>query len=196
MIRGDSTEYDLLEKWCTKTPLYDSQRNYHKTILTCEIGVREGLGSKVIMDTFSTRLKFKDAGYKHIGIDPYANLDYQHYDDSGSYTADYTETMRCQLQKDFSSYEQFDLFHMTDVDFMNRYHDYGPFHFVHFDGPHMTKDVMTEAVWFANRSIKGTRFVFDDYTKYNMALIAKVLGYYGFSVVESGKNKCLLEKNV
>jgi hypothetical protein len=30
----------------------------------------------------------------------------------------------------------------------------------------MTKDVMTEAVWFANRSESGARFVFDDYKKY------------------------------
>jgi hypothetical protein len=28
---------------------------------------------------------------------------------------------------------------------------------LYLDGPHMTKDVMTEAVWFANRSAPHTR---------------------------------------
>jgi hypothetical protein len=28
-----------------------------------------------------------------------------------------------------------------------------------------------------------------------MALVAKLLEYYDFKVIESGKNKCLMEKN-
>jgi len=55
---------------------------------------------------------------------------------------------------------------------------------------------MTEAVWFANRSVKGTRIMFDDYPKYNMALVAQVLEYYNFKVLESGKNKCLMERKI
>ena len=31
-------------------------------------------------------------------------------------------------------------------------HKDSKFAFVHFDGPHMTRDVITDAVWFANRS--------------------------------------------
>ena len=42
MIRGDSTDYDLLDKWSKD---FDCQ-GYK----TCEIGVREGLGTKIIMD--------------------------------------------------------------------------------------------------------------------------------------------------
>ena len=41
MIKGDSTEYDLLEKWSSLNC------DGFKTV---EIGVREGLGSKIIMD--------------------------------------------------------------------------------------------------------------------------------------------------
>ena len=86
---------------------------------------------------------------------------------------------------------------MTDTKFMNdTEHRHSTFAFVHFDGPHMTKDVMTEAVWFANRSAKGTRFMFDDYPKYNMALIAQVLELYNFKIIESGKNKCLMERKI
>jgi len=183
MIRGDSTDYDLLDKW---TKDFDCQ-GYK----TCEIGVREGLGSKIIMDNVRNN-------YIHVGVDPYGNLEYQHYDDTGAYTCDYTDDMRDTMLKDFLPYRnqgKFTLCNMTDTKFMNdTEHRHSKFMFVHFDGPHMTKDVMTEAVWFANRSIKGTRFVFDDYKKYNTALIAQVLELYNFKVIESGKNKCLIEK--
>ena len=185
MIRGDSTDYDLLEKW---TKGFDCQ-GYK----TCEIGVREGLGSKIIMDNVVN-------SYIHVGVDPYGNLKYQHYDDTGAYTCDYTDDMRDTMLNDFKPYRnqgKFTLCNMTDTKFMNdTEHRHSTFAFVHFDGPHMTKDVMTEAVWFANRSVKGTRFVFDDYKKYNTALIAQVLEFYNFKVMELGKNKCLLEKNV
>ena len=185
MIRGDSSDYQLLEKW---TKGFDCQ-GYK----TCEIGVREGLGSKIIMDNVVN-------SYIHVGVDPYGNLKYQHYDDTGAYTCDYTDDMRDTMLNDFKPYlnqGKFTLCNMTDTKFMNdTEHRHSTFAFVHFDGPHMTKDVMTEAVWFANRSVKGTRFVFDDYKKYNTALIAQVLEFYNFKVMELGKNKCLLEKNV
>lgn len=177
MIRGDSKDYDLLAKWA---------KECKNNKLSCEIGVREGLGSKVILDNLKPN--------KHLGIDPYGNLDYQHYDDSPSYTADYTESMRVQLVKDMADYENFDLFHMTDIDFMNRFYDAGPFDFVHFDGPHMTRDVLREAIWFADRSSVGTRFVFDDYQKYVMNDILKTLSYWNFKAFESGSNKILLER--
>jgi hypothetical protein len=178
MIQGDSVEYELLAKWATEC----ENKN-----LSCEIGVREGMGSKIILDNLKPN--------KHIGIDPYGNLNYQHYDHTGKYQCDYTEGMRVQLLKDMSDYENFDLFHMTDIDFMNRFHDAGPFDFVHFDGPHMTRDVIREAIWFADRSKSGTRFVFDDYQKYNTAMIIDILGYWNFKVVQSGTNKILLQRS-
>jgi hypothetical protein len=154
MIRGDSTDYDLLDKW---TKGFDCQ-GYK----TCEIGVREGLGSKIIMDNVINN-------YIHVGVDPYGNLEYQHYDNTGAYTCDYTDDMRDTMLNDFKPYRnqgKFTLCNMTDTKFMNdTEHRHSTFAFVHFDGPHMTKDVMTEAVWFANRSEKGARFVFDDYPK-------------------------------
>jgi len=185
MIRGDSSEYELLEKW---TKGFDCQ-GYK----TCEIGVREGLGSKIIMDNVRNN-------YIHVGVDPYGNLEYQHYDDTGAYTCDYTDDMRDTMLNDFKPYRnqgKFTLCNMTDTKFMNdTEHRHSTFAFVHFDGPHMTKDVMTEAVWFANRSARGTRFIFDDYPTYNMALIAQVLELYNFKIIESGKNKCLMERKI
>jgi hypothetical protein len=79
MIQGDSIEYEILKEAC-KTLNSDD-------LFTAEIGVRQGQGSKIILD----ELIFKK--HWHIGIDPYGNLDYQHYDNSGSYTADYTNNM-------------------------------------------------------------------------------------------------------
>lgn len=189
MIKGDSTEYNLLRDWCETAPLFDTSTR----ILTCEIGVREGLGSKIIMDCFKERLQEKE--YKHIGIDPYNNLKYQHYDHTPAYTCDYTEEMRQQMVKDFKDYKEFDFKNMTDVQFMYEFYWTQPYHFVHFDGPHMTKDVLTEAIFFANRSVKGTRFVFDDYPKYQMDQIAFALTYFDFKTKEAGENKIMLERH-
>jgi hypothetical protein len=106
--------------------------------------------------------------------------------------------MRDTMLNDFKPYRnqgKFTLCNMTDTKFMNdTEHRHSKFAFVHFDGPHMTKDVMTEAVWFANRSEKGARFVFDDYSKYEMPTIANVLMLYDFKTIDQGTNKCLLEK--
>ena len=85
---------------------------------------------------------------------------------------------------------------MTDREFMRRYPEYGPYNLIHFDGPHMTKDVLNEAVFFAERSVQYTRFVFDDYKLYNMDLICKILSYYNFNVMDKGENKICLEKQI
>ena len=194
MIRGDSTDYDLLDKWSKD---FDCQ-GYK----TCEIGVREGLGSKIIMDNVRNN-------YIHVGVDPYGDLVYQHCDDQPNrqwighepgVAPTYPDSMRDQMLYDFKSYcneGRFTLCNMTDTKFMNdTEHKNSKFAFVHFDGPHMTRDVITEAIWFANRSAPHTRFVFDDHNEYAMSVIANSLLYFDFKTKEMGKNKCLLEKNL
>ena len=184
MIRGDSTDYELLTKWTKK---FDCQG-----FKSCEIGVREGLGSKIIIDNVINN-------YIHVGVDPYGNLKYQHYDESSEYTCDYTDQMRDTMLNDFYTYRnegKFTLANMTDVDFMTiSEHINSKFSLVHFDGPHMTTDVIAEAVWFAQRSAPVTRFIFDDYPKYNLTLIQDILKCWGFKTIEQGTNKVLLEKN-
>ena len=189
MIQGDSVEYDKLAESVKTLPIYSESPSQ---ILTCEIGVREGLGSKIIMDEITARLP--GIRYKHIGIDPYGNIPYQHYDQSPEEVYDYTDQMKEQMIKDFSRYPEFKFHHMTDVEFMNKHPEMGPFDFVHFDGPHMTRNVLTESVWFANRSRRGTRFVFDDYVKYEMDQVAYCLTYFDFKTIEAGENKICLEK--
>ena len=194
MIRGDSTDYDLLEKWSKG---FDCQ-GYK----TCEIGVREGLGSKIIMDNVRNN-------YIHVGVDPYGDLVYQHCDDQPDRTwhgfekgiaPTYPDSMRDQMLYDFKPYRnegRFTLCNMTDTKFMNdTEHKNSTFAFVHFDGPHMTKDVITEAIWFANRSAPHTRFVFDDHNEYAMSVIANSLLYFDFKTKEMGQNKCLLERKI
>lgn len=184
MIRGDSGEYELLTKWSKD---FDCQG--HKS---CEIGVREGLGSKIIMDNVKNN-------YIHVGVDPYGNLNYQHYDNGPSYTADYTDKMRDTMLNDFKEYRnagKFTLCNMTDTKFMNdTEHRHSTFSFVHFDGPHMTRDVLTEAIWFANRCAPHTRFVFDDHKKYSMDVIAYALTAFDFKTIEIGEHKICLERN-
>lgn len=189
MIRGDSVEYDLLKKWCETLPFFEEP----KSVTTCEIGVREGLGSQVIMMGLKARIGNKP--YEHIAIDPYDNLKYQHYDNSEAYTCDYTDEMREQMVQDFAKNKDFTFYHMTDIQYMDFFKSSKKIYdLVHFDGPHMTKDVIREAVWFADRSRKGTRFIFDDYKKYGMEDIAKALDYWGFKVMQSGENKICLQR--
>ena len=109
MIKGDSSEYDLLEKWSSLNC------DGYKTV---EIGVREGLGSKIIMDNAENYMM-------HIGIDPYANLKYQHYDNHEPLTYDYTNDMRDRMIKDFESYRgKFKFCNMTDKKFMKENADF------------------------------------------------------------------------
>ena len=70
------------------------------------------------------------------------------------------------------------------------------FMFVHLDGPHMTRDVAIEFIWFGARAASGCRFVFrDDYPKYNMQLISDALKPLGFKVLEQGKNKNMFRED-
>ena len=80
MIEGDSTEYEILKEACQTLEGDD--------LFTAEIGVRQGQGSKIILDELISKKHW------HIGIDPYGNLDYQHYDKSESYVCDYTNEMK------------------------------------------------------------------------------------------------------
>jgi len=163
MIKGDSTDYNLLEKW---TKDFDCDG-----FASVEIGVREGMGSKIMMDNLKN-----------------------------FYTCDYTDQMRDTMLNDFKPYRnqgKFTLYNDTDIKFMkDRAHQDSRFAFVHFDGPHMTRDVITEVVWFANRAAPKTRYVFDDFPKYNMQLIRDVLKYYDFDILDQGQNKICLEKKI
>ena len=112
MIKGDSSEYELLIE-----AVQNSKSLSQDPVLMCKIGVREGLGSKLMLDA-----ALKQYPKVHLlGVDPYGNLDYAHYDDNKSYRSDYTNKMKTQLKKDMVEYESYHLLEMTDAQFMYRF---------------------------------------------------------------------------
>jgi hypothetical protein len=67
---------------------------------------------------------------------------------------------------------------------------------VHFDGPHKTYNVIKETIFFGERSHKGTVFVFDDYPKFDMDAVLKIIvNEFGFMLLKQGKNKISLKRN-
>ena len=199
MIQGDSTEYEILKEACKTLDTDD--------LFTAEIGVRQGQGSKIILD----ELIFKK--HWHIGIDPYGDIKYSHYDNDekikwngDSTPPTYPNSMKQQLIKDLD-YPNFTLYQLGDDEFMKRFHDGVPIYrdkkeiktkydLVHFDGPHKTYDVIKEAMFFGERSHKGTVFVFDDYPTFDMDAVLKIIvNEFGFMLLKQGKNKISLKRN-
>jgi len=199
MIQGDSTEYEILKEACKTLDTDD--------LFTAEIGVRQGQGSKIILD----ELIFKK--HWHIGIDPYGDIKYSHYDNDekikwngDSTPPTYPNSMKQQLIKDLD-YPNFTLYQLGDDEFMKRFEDGVPIYrdkkeiktkydLVHFDGPHKTYDVIKEAMFFGERSHAGTVFVFDDYPKFDMDAVLKIIvNEFGFMLLKQGKNKISLKRN-
>ena len=199
MIQGDSTEYEILKEACKTLDTDD--------LFTAEIGVRQGQGSKIILD----ELIFKK--HWHIGIDPYGDIKYSHYDNDekikwngDSTPPTYPNSMKQQLIKDLD-YPNFTLYQLGDDEFMKRFEDGVPIYrdkkqiktkydLVHFDGPHKTYDVIKEAMFFGERSHEGTVFVFDDYATFDMDAVLKIIvNEFGFMLLKQGKNKISLKRN-
>ena len=168
MIEGDSKDYNLLTKAAERV----AQLETKQPLLTAEIGIRRGLGTKIILEY--TRPKHSGLHF-HIGIDPYGDLNYPHYDNSEASVADYDSKMKAEHIKDFADKDNYQFLNMTDMKFFEKYfngvvfYDRGKeyhlntYHLVHFDGPHMTAAVVAETVFFAQRSVVGSVFVFDDW---------------------------------
>ena len=216
-LTGDSIEYEILKNACTHVK--------GNIILTCEIGVHEGMGSKIILDAFKNK---KDTFHWHIGIDPYGHLKYQHYDDAPivkkegtlidgvpqkvgaklplSFRTDYTNEMKAKMLQTLN-YPNFTLYQLEDTEFFKRFADGVPvyhnikqimtqYDLVYFDGPHSTKDVLNEVQFFIQRASKHCVLVFDDYPRYNLSLIWDMLkNYYNFEVVERGANKIVFQQH-
>ena len=213
-ITGDSTEYKILKEACDRVK--------GDNLLTCEIGVREGLGSKIILESF------KNKTHWHIGIDPYGNISYKHYDHPPivkkdgalidgvrqkagtklplSFRANYTNQMKAELLKNLD-FPNFTLYQLEDTEFFKRFADGVPIYrnvkslmtkydLVHFDGPHRSLDIVTEVIFFASRASDNCVFVFDDYPQYNMSLIGHMLiHYYNFKQVNRGEKKIVFQNH-
>ena len=198
-IKGDSCEYGLLTE-AVKSSFKLKSNGYY---LTCEIGVREGLGSKIMMD----EMRNKNHGTNHhVGIDPYGDINYLHFDgDMEHPKTDYTNLMKLRLKKDLIDYPNFHLMEMTDQEYMDKYRNgltvyddklklLDQYTVIHFDGPHRTVDIIREVIFFCDRSHVGTTFCFDDYKLYKMDLIDQVCYEHGFRPIKKGKQRYVIRK--
>jgi hypothetical protein len=68
------------------------------------------------------------------------------------------------------------------------------FAFVHFDCSTKSQDIMTQAVWFAERAGPYSRFVFSNHTQYKFDLISEVMKFYNFEIHGTGEAKCMMAK--
>jgi len=165
--------------------------------LTCEIGVRRGLGSATIMSS----CQHNDDKRVHVGIDPWGNIEY--HDHGGYRRIDYTNEMKRETLRDLYNWcsitnQEFLLFIMRDVEFFERFatgipvHDYtssvvNEYAYVYFDGPHNNESVQVEIEFFEARAPVGAVFQFDNTDQYDHTLIDKWLVDHGFEFIPLGE---------
>ena len=130
-IEGDSLEYEILKNAAADIKDVDG--------LTCEIGVRLGMGSLAIM----SQTMMENTKRTHIGIDPFGNIRYQHGDyckcpscaagwkDS---PANYTNNLKRKFLKSiydwcYAADTEFLFFGLEDTEFFERFADGVPIYF-------------------------------------------------------------------
>ena len=176
--------------------LRDNGHHYHVLInatkkikgipgLTCEVGLREGGGSKYIVDAL---MENEDFNRTHIAIDPYGSIPYIQSEEKVRGNADepkgpYPNKMmkRCLSEMYFYIYDkdiEFLFFPLEDTEFFMRYADGIPVYkdgrkfyrniyaLTYLDGPHSTNSTMREAVFFGERTNIGGVMIFDDVVNY------------------------------
>ena len=196
MIQGDSKEYEFITEEIQKLNLGD-------VVLSCEIGLRRGLGSQTIMDAVISK---GVPHYRHIAVDPYGNLNYQHYDDVEPYTADYTDSMKVETLYDLVKYKEFAFFEFPDTYFFQTMKDGYPmsidgniylkdtFAIVHLDGPHTTQAVNQEISFFMRRMDNNSIIILDDHKTYNTQTIDWSLTKAGFQKAREGERKLIYKR--
>lgn len=204
-MNTDSREYDILT-------------NAVKQIvdvfgLTCEIGVREGGSSQMILET----LKKTNQNKVHIAIDPFGNIDYEHWENKKE-KLDYTNEMKNKMLQRLYMYcasndTECLYFPLEDTEFFKRFSDGVPVYkekkylintyaLVFFDGPHTTDLVKKEFDFFNEKIPLGGTIVFDDIDQYpHMQNLDSYIQNKGFEILEKGgckisyiRNKLLFQK--
>jgi hypothetical protein len=190
--RVDSFEYEILTNAIKQTKGLEGA--------TCEIGVREGGSSFMIMDTL---LKNQDKCV-HIGIDPFGDIDYIHRGEVCR--ADYTNKMKQKMLKEIYEwcYEndmEFLFFPLEDTEFFERFADGVPtynrnktlintYKAVFFDGPHDEDIVKKEINFFDERMAIGGVMIFDDIYDYpHMETLDQYIKDLNFETLEQGSHR-------
>lgn len=195
----DSKDYEVITRAINAIPK-------DKKGMTCEIGLREGGGSRYIMDALSQH----PFPYKvHVGVDPFGNLVYARKDGIDK-RMDYTNGMRDRSIGHIYSYAMkknvnFIFINLEDTEFFNRYNDGIPVYsdnkyllseyiFVHFDGPHQYELVRDEFLWFNERMTKGAAIVFDDVSDYDHSHVEECILSNGWELIEKTNRKASYQK--
>jgi hypothetical protein len=114
MIKGDSKEYEVFEEAIKQLT--------NPIGATVEIGVRRGMGSKLIIDSF--RKHHPNVKLNHLGIDPYGNIEYNPMEAHKNIRVDYTNDMKRDAILDFTKdYPEFHLVCLEDTEFFKRFVD-------------------------------------------------------------------------
>ena len=195
----DGREYDILQAGAKAVKGVPG--------LSCEIGVRRGGSSLLIMQAL---LENSDKRL-HIGIDPYGNLPY--YDSEGLLVRyNYTAQMRRQASHmlyEWCNRNDYDLqlLVLEDTEFFVRYGDGVPVYdlqksvsnqyaFVYFDGQHSIACVKPEIEFFLPRTPVGGVWVFDDIDHYpHVAAFDQAILAMGFSHFKVGSAKIAYKRD-
>lgn len=189
-MNTDSREYHILTN---AVKLITNVKGF-----TCEIGVREGGGTKMILDT----LKSTNQNKIHIAIDPFGNIDYEHWENKKE-KLDYTNDMKNRMLKNLYSYcsdnrMEVLFFPLEDTEFFTKYGDGIPIYneykqvlntyaLVFLDGPHTTALVKNEFDFFKEKIPVGGVIIFDDIDQYpHMTNLDEYIQSNNFKLLEKG----------
>lgn len=200
MLPTDSTEYELL--------IAAAKEASRISGMSCELGVRRGGGSRMILDAFIAEGVFKN----HVGVDPWGDIEYLTTEKNHvRLPTDYTNDMRNICMVELNIYYRGKpvnpvVFNMTDEEFFKRFPDYVAFYdkkgcthethycIAHLDGPHDSDVVINEARFFAPRMLKGAMLVCDDTNLYEHHLAESVILSLGFEIAAKGQRKYVYRK--
>ena len=196
-FEGDSDEYEIFDS--------SVKRLTNPIGSSFEIGVRRGMGSKMIIDAYRKyHPNLND--YTHIGLDPYGELPYNFSEDRKfSKEHDYTNLMKREMIINFSKkYKEFNFVNLDTVEFFKRFQDGYPiyskvkkiinkFELVHFDGLHDIENVTMEVDYFLNHLSNQTIFILDDIDTFDFESIKNKLYKKNFKLIENGKRKASFE---
>ena len=196
-LEGDSDEYEIFDS--------SVKRLTNPIGSSFEIGVRRGMGSKMIIDAYRKyHPNLND--YTHIGLDPYGELPYNFSEDRKfNKEHDYTNLMKREMIINFSKkYKEFNFVNLDTVEFFKRFQDGYPiyskvkkiinkFELVHFDGLHDIENVTMEVDYFLNHLSNQTIFILDDIDTFDFESIKNKLYKKNFKLIENGKRKASFE---
>ena len=166
-----------------------------------EIGLREGGGTKVIIDA----LPESPTQHVVIALDPYGNILYQHDENTKGDSYGYTNDMRNRSVSALYRYVSdrpavnFLYYAMEDVEFFRHFANGVPVYnngkallneyaFVFVDGPHFLERVLETVDWFNDRTLPGAQMVFDNTEQIRFAELQNHMEAAGWQLLEHQKD--------